>query len=143
MPSFGRTSLERLAAVDPRLVEVCEEVIKSKDFTVISGFRGKDEQNRLYESGASTKPWPDSKHNRSATGGTSPPGCAVDVAPWFAEAPHVRWDDENEFIYLAGMFHQAAAELGIPLRWGGNWDQDDDVIDDQTFQDLGHFELTE
>ena len=142
MPSFGRASRGKLDNVDPRLVQVCEEVIKSRDFTIISGFRGKDEQDEIYASGASKKQWPNSKHNRNADGGLTPPGCAVDIAPWFAEEPHIRWDDDNEFIYLAGMFHQAAAALGITLRWGGNWDSDDDIIDDQTFQDIGHYELT-
>ncbi len=143
MPSFGRASRERLDDVDPRLVQICEEVIKVRDFTIVSGFRGKDKQNAIFESGASKKQWPNSKHNKNAAGGLSPPGCAVDVAPWFAEEPHIRWDDDNEFIYLAGAFHQAASSLGYGLRWGGNWDQDDDVIDDQTFQDLGHYELIE
>jgi len=141
MPSFGRASRERLDDVDPRLVQICEEVIKVRDFTIVSGFRGKDEQNAIFESGASKKQWPNSKHNKNAAGGLSPPGCAVDVAPWFAEEPHIRWDDANEFVFVAGRVMQTADELGVALRWGGNWDSDDDVIDDQTFQDLGHFEI--
>lgn len=141
MPSFGKASRAKLDQVDPRLVEICEQVISTRDFTIVSGFRSKDEQNAIFERGASKKQWPNSKHNKNAAGGISAPGCAIDVAPYFSEAPHIRWEDENEFIYLAGMFHQAASALGYTLRWGGNWDQDDDIIDDQTFQDIGHFEI--
>ncbi len=34
----------------------------------------------------------------------------------------------------------AAHDLGIELRWGGDWDRDAE-FDDQTFNDLPHFEL--
>jgi hypothetical protein len=35
---------------------------------------------------------------------------------------------------------QAAAALGVKLRWGGNWDMDDDLYDRNKPFDLGHFE---
>ena len=143
MPTFGETSLSRLEKVDPRLVEVLERVIVHKDFTVISGFRGKKEQTTLLTEGRSTKKWPDSKHNRDAEGNIRPPCPAVDIAPWFENPPNVRWNDQNEFVLLAGMIIQAGFDLGVTIRWGGNWDMDDDAIDDQTFQDLGHFEIVE
>jgi peptidoglycan L-alanyl-D-glutamate endopeptidase CwlK len=33
-----------------------------------------------------------------------------------------------------------ASEEGVNVRWGGDWDGDRD-IDDQTFDDLPHFEF--
>jgi len=30
---------------------------------------------------------------------------------------------------------------GLNLLWGGNWDADQVIIDDQNFNDLGHFEI--
>ena len=33
-----------------------------------------------------------------------------------------------------------AVELGIRLRWGGDWDGDNELRD-QTFNDLVHFEV--
>ena len=141
MPTFGKRSLENLALVDHRLIEIARRVIPYKDFSVLSGFRGKAEQEDCLKDGRSTKPWPESTHNFNALGRISPPSCGVDVAPYFKERPHIRWEDKNEFILLAGRFQQAADHLGYEIRWGGNWDQDDDALDDQTFQDLGHFEI--
>jgi peptidoglycan L-alanyl-D-glutamate endopeptidase CwlK len=43
--------------------------------------------------------------------------------------------------YLAGVIQCAAAELGYDLRWGGNWDGDGEIIKDQKFNDLPHFEI--
>ena len=143
MPQFGEASKKKLERVDPRLIEVLNRVIPYKDFTIISGFRGKAEQDLLFAEGRSTKKWPDSKHNRDAEGNIRPPCPAVDIAPWFSSTPNVRWDDQNEFILLAGMIIQAGREIGVTIRWGGNWDMDDDAMDDQSFQDLGHFEIVE
>jgi len=45
------------------------------------------------------------------------------------------------FYDFGGYVLGSAERLGVPLRWGGDWDRDHDVFDDQTFQDLVHFEL--
>jgi hypothetical protein len=66
----------------------------------------------------------------------------VDIAPWHAKRPHIRWDAEREFVLLAGHILQAAASLGISLRWGANWDQDQDLYDTNRPFDAGHFERT-
>jgi peptidoglycan L-alanyl-D-glutamate endopeptidase CwlK len=134
---FGRSSLERLATVDGRLVEVCHAVIPHHDFTIIWGSRGELAQNRAYDGGFSLKRWPNSKHN------VAPPvlSPAVDIAPWYADAPHIRWDCPEEFIHLAGYMRQAAGVLGIPIIWGGDWDSDRDLHDRNKPFDLGHFEL--
>lgn len=134
MPAFGTKSRSILATVDPRLVEIMEKVVIHRDITIISGKRDKAEQDDLVRRGLSKTRYPHSKHNQSAIG--SDKSLAVDIAPY-----PIRWKDTNEFIYVAGMVMQVANDLGHKVRWGGNWDQDDDIIDDQTFQDLGHFEL--
>ena len=36
---------------------------------------------------------------------------------------------------------QEADRLKVHLRYGGDWDRDDIVVSDQTFQDLVHFEI--
>ena len=48
MPSFGQRSLGRLETVVPELAVVCHEVIRTLDFTVLCGRRGKDEQNEAF-----------------------------------------------------------------------------------------------
>ena len=43
---------------------------------------------------------------------------------------------------FAGYVQGVAEQLGIKIRWGGDWDSDFD-FKDQTFNDLVHFELRE
>ena len=44
---------------------------------------------------------------------------------------------------LAGFILCIAAQKGIKLRWGGDWDNDFDTRDEGRFRDLPHFELLE
>ena len=50
------------------------------------------------------------------------------------------WDDINQFYLMAGHIQSIAIRLGYKIRWGGDWDRDGDLTD-QTFMDLGHFEI--
>jgi peptidoglycan L-alanyl-D-glutamate endopeptidase CwlK len=136
MSSFGERSLSRLTTCHAELQEVCFEVIPFYNFTIIWGRRGEQAQNLAYSDGYSTKPWPESNHNAIAPLLSE----AVDIAPWFAERPHIRWDHELEFVQLSGYILQAAASLGVELRYGGDWDSDRDLYDFNKPFDLGHFE---
>ena len=79
--------------------------------------------------------WPDSKHN-------SLPSIAVDAAPYYAEKPHIRWDKKSlyRWYYFGGRVVEIARHMEIPIRWGGDWDRDTYVLD-QNLMDLPHFEL--
>ena len=105
------------------------EVIKEFDCRIISGQRGETEQNKLYMEGLSQVEYPNSRHN------TQPLSMAVDCAPW-----PIDWEDRERFIYLSGYVMGIAAKMGIPCRWGGDWDRDFQVKDEH-FRDLCHFEL--
>ena len=83
--------------------------------------------------GRSQLRFPHSKHNHS-------PSLAVDIAPWYPDNPHIRWQDHKGFIYLAGIIKGLAISMGIQIRWGGDWDADHD-LQDQRFNDLPHFEV--
>jgi hypothetical protein len=72
--------------------------------------------------------WPDSKHNQS-------PSMAVDVAPY-----PIDWADRERFNYFAGYVMGVASQHGIALRWGGDWNRDWKVRDNN-FDDLPHYEL--
>jgi peptidoglycan L-alanyl-D-glutamate endopeptidase CwlK len=137
MPHFGFRSSELLATCHPEIGAICRAVIPEQDFTIICGLREEKAQAEAFVTGHSSVEWPDSKHN------VVPPeelSDAVDVAPWFMVRPHIRWDHEREFILLAGRILQAAAALSIRLRWGGDWDQDQNLYDRNVPFDLGHFE---
>lgn len=56
------------------------------------------------------------------------------------------WKNLREMTFLAGHLILAAhilkksKEITHSLRWGGNWDMDSD-LDDQDWDDMGHYEL--
>ena len=136
MPSFGMRSLDRLATCHEEIQRICHTVIVEHNFTVICGRRGETEQNEAFATGHSNAKWPESKHNSIAPELSD----AVDLAPWMANKPHIRWDHEEEFILLSGRMLQAAAMLDIELRWGGDWNRSNDLHDLNKPMDLGHFE---
>ncbi len=104
------------------------QAIKFIDFSVIDGQRNEAEQSEAYRTGASQVPWPESTHNTDPSEG-------IDVAPY-----PIAWDDRERFTLLGGIILMAAFDMGIVLRWGGDWDRDTEVKDN-VFDDLGHFEL--
>jgi len=128
MPSFGTASRQRLDTCHPDLIQVCELVIENYDFTVLEGNRSNARQDELFRQGKSKLKAGESKHNAS-------PSRAVDIAPY-----PIDWDDLHRFYLLAGFMFQGASQLGVKLRWGGDWDGDW-IHTDQTFHDLPHFEL--
>jgi peptidoglycan L-alanyl-D-glutamate endopeptidase CwlK len=132
MPHFSDASRLKLETCDIKLQVLFNEVVKRFDCTIIEGHRGQERQDELFNaSPRRTKvPWPNSRHN-------STPSKAVDVAP----CP-VDWNDRDRFHYFAGYVQGVASQLGIAVRWGGDWN-DDTQVRDNSFDDLPHFELEE
>ncbi len=140
MAGFGSDSKVKLYTLDDMLQAVLGRAILHFDFKIVWGFRDEVSQNLAYSTGHSTKRWPDSKHNRNREGETKPPCMATDIVPWYATPPHIRWNDTRRFVFLAGHIMSCSWDLGLELRWGGDWDRDTEVLD-QRFFDLGHFEV--
>jgi len=128
MPHFGKTSRKRLSTCDDRLQKLFNEVIKNVDCSVLEGHREKDRQNKLYEEGKTKVRYPNGRHNRQ-------PSSAVDVTPY-----PVDWKDRERQTLFAGFVIGVANQMGINIRWGGDWDQDFQVVNNR-FDDFPHFEL--
>ena len=128
MAKFGSNSRKRLATCDKQLQKLFNEVVKYFDCSVLVGFRGENEQNRAFSEGRSKVTWPKGRHN-------SKPSLAVDVAPY-----PIDWEDRERFIYFGGFVKGCAYKMDIPLRWGGDWDNDTSLTDNK-FDDLVHFEV--
>jgi len=132
MITLGKMSRVHLESCHPKIqrliTELARRVPKSMDFSVTCGHRGEAEQNAAYASGRSTKTWPFSMHNRL-------PSPAVDLAPYPLD-----WNDTARFARLSGYVQCAADDLGIRIRWGGDWNQDGKSSDEK-FIDMPHFEL--
>jgi peptidoglycan L-alanyl-D-glutamate endopeptidase CwlK len=128
MPSFGKRSRANLDTAHESLQKLFDEVVKEYDCAVIEGHRNQERQDRLFFEGKSKLKFPNGKHNKV-------PSLAVDVVPY-----PIDWSDKVRFYHFAGYVKGVASQLGIKVRWGGDWDSDND-LNDQTFFDLPHFEL--
>ena len=128
MPRFSRKSKGKLNTCDDRLVKLFNEVVKGFDCTVLEGHRGKEKQNAAYDKGNSKLRYPKGKHNKN-------PSIAVDVAPY-----PIDWADRDRFHYFSGYVLGIASQMGLNIRWGGDWNQDTKTKDIK-FDDLVHFEI--
>lgn len=133
MPVFSKKSRDILGTCDPRLIKVMELAIQRIDFSVREGHRNKADQNAAVARGVSKTPWPRSKHNRT-------PSHAVDIYPYPFKNEY--WKDLQVWADQAKVVMECAAELGVRLRWGGDWNQNGDWRDERFF-DGPHFELME
>lgn len=156
MPYFySRRSKQHLQTCRIELADVFEEAILIIDHTILCGHRPEAEQTAVHESGASEKEWPDGSHNKE-------PSDAVDASPYpiptdwgrlppipdpggpDLEAWHIKLKHQvkelHRFYHFAGIIIGIGQTRGIKIRWGGDWDSDH-TFNDQTFDDLVHFEL--
>ena len=130
MPRFGKRSISRLKTCDQKLQELFYEVVKHFDCSIIEGNRGEERQNKAFADGKSKVKYPNGKHNQN-------PSIAVDVAPY-----PIDWSDRDRFHYFGGFVLGVAKEMGMNIRWGGDWNQDTETKDNK-FDDLVHFEIKE
>ena len=136
MPKFSQDSFSKLSTCHIDLQAIFYEVIKSFDCKILEGHRNQEDQDRYYEEGKSRHKWPHGKHNYQ-------PSMAVDVAPY-----PVDWNNLKRFYWFGGYVMGIAQRLKDEgkithsLRYGGDWDSDKD-INDQSFNDLVHFELVQ
>jgi peptidoglycan L-alanyl-D-glutamate endopeptidase CwlK len=112
------------------LQNLFNEVVKHWDCTILEGHRSIADQQEAFRRGASKIDGVNQigKHNHQ-------PSLAADVAPY-----PVDWKDLERFRAFGGFVLGVASQLGIGIRWGGDWDGDREFRD-QSFIDLPHFEL--
>lgn len=128
MPKYSTKSKGRLSSCHPDLQKIFNEVIKYVDCSILEGHRNEKTQNKYYDQGRTKVRFPDGRHNTK-------PSRAVDVTPY-----PVDWDDRERQTLFAGFVLGLARQMGITLRWGGDWDRDFEVQDNR-FDDFPHFEL--
>ena len=132
MPYFGSKSMSRLNTCDERLKVLFKEVVKDFDCSVTEGYRNEETQNRYYDEGRSKVKYPLGNHNHQ-------PSRAVDVYPFPIDVK-----DRDRFHFFAGYVRAVADQLGIKIRWGGNWRNDlNKGFRRNKFDDLVHFELVD
>lgn len=136
--SFGARSRDKLNTCAVSIQQVTERALSYgvMDFSVTEGHRTVEVQQQLYREGKTQIDGVDKlgKHNVM-------PSKAADLLPYPATVNGVNvWSDKQRFCVLAGLMYAAAAELGVSIRWGGDWDGDGNNAD-SNFLDLPHFEI--
>ena len=133
--NLSQRSLDRLVGVDERLQRVVKRAIElsKQDFMVLEGVRTRQQCMTNYGKGRTiaqcvAKDVPAQYANPNAAKVTwlnNPfaskhvSGKAVDLVPY-----PVDWNDLKKFDVIAQAMLQASKELGIPIRWGADWDAD-------------------
>ncbi len=125
---FSKQSLANLKTCDKRLQKLFNEVIKQFDCSIIGGYRSNSKQEDYFKQGLTKLRGGESKHNLQ-------PSQAVDVCPY-----PIDWSNHKRYILFAGYVKGIASQMNIKIRWGGDWDSDN-IMKDQTFNDLPHFQL--
>lgn len=123
---LSQRSLARLIGVHPDLVAVVTLAIQrtAVDFTVVEGLRTLARQREYVTQGASQTMA--SYHLPQADGFSH----AVDLAPLVDRV--IPWNDWQAFADLAAVVKACAAELAVPVEWGGDW---------KWFKDGPHFQI--
>lgn len=158
MPTFGHSSKMRLKTLCTELVIVSNDAIEIIDFSVIETLRDQLQQDHYFDNGLSSLKWPDSKHNVC---GLRVLPEAMDLWPYvppfgalsghpdqvarIATQSERSTQEVREFIYkcfarMFGVVEACASRYDFKLRWGGDWDGDGNLLD-QDFNDLPHIEL--
>jgi peptidoglycan L-alanyl-D-glutamate endopeptidase CwlK len=111
------------------------------DFIITEGHRSIARQNELFKKGASKIDGYKKlgKHNLS-------PSMAVDICAYVKGNKKLAFDPAH-LAALGGSILASATillsegEITHQVRWGANWDMDGEILTDQRFDDMPHFEL--
>lgn len=132
MRKWGNQSQLVYDTLHPTLQHYLDRALQEvADMSLVCGHRGQVDQNAAFDSGHSKLRWPHGKHNHL-------PSIAVDLQPYPNDgSKEKQWAG---LAYIAGSMIQMAKHDGVVLRWGGDWDRDG-CLTDQNFDDLYHVEL--
>lgn len=139
---WGQRSLDNLGEVHPRLRAVADRALQLSaiDFVITDGLRGKVDQDKAVAEKRSKTPFPKSNHNKTSDpswiGDRFKTSDALDFmpVPLGYSAKSTVWKD------IASAFMQAGQELGVKVRWGGDWNMDGDKTLNDSW-DMPHVEL--
>jgi peptidoglycan L-alanyl-D-glutamate endopeptidase CwlK len=145
MHKLSKRSEDILATCLPEIQKVMKLAISRSavDFGISHGFRSPEEQNKLFQQGRDGNPGEIVTHKdgyRNKSKHNLMPSHAVDIFCWPREIMY----DEKHLCYVAGIVMSCAAELGVKLRWGNNWNNDGLLVckdPSERFSDMPHFEI--
>ena len=142
---WGERSLRVLAELEPDLRVIMGDALRmcEIDFGLVDGARTIEEQRQYFKEGKS-KVNPDAyatpaelyKAAKHIVGPGMPKSRAVDIVIGVPGKAY----DISHLCYVAGIIMACARVRGITIRWGGNFDRDNEILE-QPFVDSVHFEI--
>jgi len=126
MAKFSKASAAKLATCHPDLQKIFNDIIQTRDCTIICGARTLEEQQKAFTGGFSKI---DGIKNKSMhqVSPERPLSLAVDALPY-----PINWEDKKGHEDFARAVKATAEHHKIKIVWGGDW---------QNFKDRPHFEL--
>lgn len=148
MNTFSARSMAHYQKLHPDLQKVADKVLEHRDCAITDSYRGDVEQQAAFDKGLSRAKPGQSKHNRLPSEAMHLVPFPVPVPPDpnlthqidSAERARQAAAEWREYAFFAGRVLQAADDLGIRIRWGGDWNENDTTVDNH-FNDLQHYEL--
>ena len=143
MYTFSKKSLERLSTCHSDLQLIASETIKITriDFGISEGHRSLERQTELYNKGLSRIDGisKKGKHNHYPSMAFDFFACVPNRKDLAFDPEHLTWigaclDTVAKVLY-------SNKEISHRLRWGGNWDGDGIILQDQKLWDRPHVEL--
>ena len=119
-PKFTAASRRRLSLAHPELQRLMNLSRDQIAFEIGDSQRGRKAQEKAFASGHSRAHFGQSAHNWS-------PAVALDIHPLPLD-----WNNIPSFVALSKVILPLAAQLRIPIRWGGSW---------TSIKDYPHYEL--
>ena len=129
MPYFSQSSITKLDTCDVLLMTLFNKIIENRDCTIISGYRTPEEQFELFKIGRKEVNGEWKKVGKTVTNcdgfkilsdHNHFPSKAVDVMPY-----PIDWKNIQRIKEFAAYVKGFAANMGIPVLWGGDWKSKD------------------
>lgn len=135
MGILSKTGQKILFQAHPDLQILFVYVVRDFDCTIVCSYRTKEKQHEYFLAGLSKVDYP-TCHNTK-------PSIAIDAVPYINGKP--TWEGKQALafsMYVKGRADQLYKDgiMKHKIRIGSDWDGDFNV-NDQTFNDYGHFEL--
>lgn len=131
MNKWGKRSLQVRSTLHPHLRLLCDLTLRKHDISLVSGLRGKKEQDSYFEAGTSQVKFPESYHNRTKDASLVEIqyniSDAVDLIP-----VDTGYESKKRFNEIAEEMKAWANILDINLEWGGDF---------KNFFDGAHFQI--
>lgn len=140
---FGKRSQSQLDTCHKDLQLIANEALKVSrvDFSIVEGSRPVELQQKYFKEGKSKIDGIKIKGNHNYQ-----PSRAFDIAVYVSGKPKLTYN-ANHLCYIAGIIIgvserlYTAGQTNHKIRWGGNWDRDGEILTDQNFDDMPHFEI--